>query len=451
MPGTHEERRAAGRLLRGTVPRASHREWSPSSSRRDPIDVLEQQGATRVRELVPVRYGRMAESPFSFFRGGAAVMAMDLATTPVTGLRVQACGDAHVNNFGKFATPERNIVFDINDFDETLPGPWEWDVKRLAASLHIVGRQRDFSPDQCTRVVTESVRMYRERMADYTSMRALAVWYDRLHIDDVVAHFPKKYRPLLERDVKKAQRKDHVRAAAKLTRTIDGEERFLEDPPLLVHLDKTGHDLDDVDAVLQSYRQTLTDDRRELLDRFRLVDVARRVVGVGSVGTWCWVALFEGPDHPAGDPLILQVKEAPPSVLELYVGASAYEHGGMRVVAGQRLTQASSDMFLGWSQGPSNGRQYYVRQMWDVKGQSDPLKMAFNNLVHYGALCGWALARAHARTGDAVQLSGYLGNSDSFDRAIGAFAAEYARTNERDYAALLAAIRDGRIEARLGL
>jgi len=375
-------------------------------------------------------------------------MAADLDTTPVTGLRVQACGDAHVSNFGKFATPERNVVFDINDFDETLPGPWEWDLKRLCASLQVAAREHGFAPNECRRIVITASRTYREELARFAQMQTMELWYDRIHIDDVIAHFPPKYRPVVQRDVRKAQRKTHTRAVAKLTRSVDGEARFDDDPPLIVHLADTGYDMDeDVLPMIESYRGTLTDERRNLFDRFHVVDVARKVVGVGSVGTRCWIVLLEGPDHPQGDRLVLQVKEAQPSVLEPYVGRSLLENAGHRVVAGQRLTQAASDLFLGWCEGPRFHRHYYVRQLWDVKGQGDLLDMDFSNLSYYGALCGWALARAHARTGDAVQLAGYLGESKRFDQAMAEFSARYAIVNEQDHQALLTAIAEGRVQA----
>ncbi len=443
------ERRDAGRVLRAVVPRSAHAEWTATAARRDPVAVLEDQAATREPDLVPIRYARMAESPFAFFRGAAAVMAMDLATTPVTGLQVQACGDAHVTNFGQFATPERNLIFDINDFDETLPGPWEWDVKRLCASLAVVARGHGFSSSKCDRVVSTAARTYRECLADSARMRALDIWYDRIHIDQVISHFPRRYRPRVKRDVAKSRRKTHLRAVAKLTTTTGDKVGFVEDPPLLVHLDNTGYDMDDVAPMIESYRASLSDDLRTLFDRYRLVDVARKVVGVGSVGTRCWITLFEGPSRPGGDHLILQIKEAPPSVLQPYVAEAAPEHQGHRVVTGQRLTQAASDIFLGWTQGPRSGRHYYVRQLWDVKGQGDPLEMDLSNLTYYGALCAWALARAHARTGDAAQLSGYLGTGSRFDQAITVFSAAYARTSEQDHAALVEAIASGRVEARL--
>ena len=298
-------------------------------------------------------------------------------------------------------------------------------------------------------MVTTAARTYRECLADSARMRALEIWYDRIHINQVISHFPRRYRPMVKRDVAKSRRKTHLRAVAKLTSTEGGEVGFVEDPPLLVHLDNTGYDMDDVGPMIESYRASLSDDLRTLFDRFRLVDVARKVVGVGSVGTRCWITLFEGPSRPGGDHLILQIKEAPPSVLQPYVAEAAPEHQGHRVVTGQRLTQAASDIFLGWTQGPRSGRHYYVRQLWDFKGQGDPLTMDLNNLTHYGALCAWALARAHARTGDPAQLSGYLGSGSGFDRALAAFSAAYARTTEQDHAALVEAIAGGRIEARL--
>lgn len=441
-------RTTRGRSLRKVCPRSGHGAWIPPPTRKNPVEVLEEQAKTRLAELVPVRYGRMAQSPFAFFRGGAAIMAMDLATTPTTGLRVQACGDAHVANFGQFATPERNVVFDINDFDETLPGPWEWDIKRLCASLSVVARQVGFSPSESNSVVAVAAREYRLRMRAYAKMRTLDLWYERIHIEDVVSHFPPTYRHDIERQAKKAARKTHLRAAAKLSRNSSGNECFTEDPPLLVRLSSTEFEMTEVREAIENYRLTLSDDRRFLFDRFELVDVARKVVGVGSVGTHCWVVLFEGPDHPQGDPMVLQVKEALPSVLESYVGPSLLAHHGKRVVAGQRLTQASSDIFLGWTEGPRTQRQYYVRQLWDIKGQGDPTIMDPVGLTYYGALCAWALARAHARTGDPVQIGGYLGTSDAFDCAMATFSSAYARTNEQDYRALLEAINKGRITAR---
>ena len=447
---TSDERRDAGRARRAETPRSAHAEWSVSERTHSPVDVLELQARTRVAELIPVRYERMAESPFAFFRGAAAVMAMDLSTTPVTGLTVQACGDAHVANFGTFATPGRTVVFDVNDFDETDPGPWEWDVKRLAASLHVVARQHGFPTSKRDGVVLEAVRVYREYLDQYAAMRTLDVWYDRTTAADLLEHFPRRYRTQAKRDLTRALRKDHVRAVAKLTTDAGGRPAFVENPPLVVHLDATGHDLDEVAEMVDDYRSSLADDRRFLLDRFRIVDVARRVVGVGSVGTRCWVCLFEASSSAGEGPdrIVLQVKEAQPSVLAPYVGVSKFGHEGRRVVAGQRLTQAASDIFLGWCEAPRSGVQYYVRQLWDVKGQGDLTRMDLGKLTHYGALCARALARAHARTGDAAMLAGYLGNGDGFDRAIAGFAAKYAANNDRDHAALVDAIAAGRVSAR---
>ncbi len=441
------ERQAWGRAARRTVPRRALGEWDPRAADRDPVAVLEQQAESRVAELIPIRHGRMAVSPFAFFRGGAAIMAADLATSPTTGIVVQACGDAHVDNFGKFATPERNIVFDINDFDETVPGPWEWDVKRLCASLQIVAEARELTPAETHELVTAAARAYRQRVASFAQKRTLDLWYDRIHVDDVIAHFPKSSRSEMRKTIRKAERKGHVRALDRLTTDAEGHLRFTEDPPLMVHLSATGHDMDEVAPMAEHYRDSLSDERRELFDRFHIVDVARKVVGVGSVGTRCWVLLLEGPDHIDGDRLVLQVKEAQASVLEPHVGASRLGHHGRRVVVGQRLTQAASDLFLGWTESPISGRTYYVRQLWDVKGQGDVLTMGLRTLHSYGALCGWALARAHARTGDAAQITAYLGASDRFDEAMAQFAAAYALTNKRDYLTFLDAIASGRIEA----
>jgi uncharacterized protein (DUF2252 family) len=448
LDATWDERRDSGRALRSVVPRSAHAEWAPASTRRDPVEVLEGQGASRVQELLPIRYERMAASPFAFYRGAAAIMAMDLAASPSTGVQVQACGDAHVANFGQFASPGRNLVFDINDFDETLPGPWEWDVKRLAGSLQVVASQRGFSPSTCEDIVRTCVRAYREHTAEAATMRTLDRWYARTDADDVIAHFPARYRPQVRRDVEKARRKDHRRAVAKLTDDIGIGVRFAEDPPLVVHLDNTDENIDDVAPAVDGYRNSLSHELQELFDRFRIVDVARKVVGVGSVGTRCWICLFEGPDRPSGDHLVLQVKEAQASVLEPYVGGSTLGHHGRRVVEGQLLTQAASDIFLGWTDAPRTARQYYVRQLWDGKGSSDPMTMDRNNLTYYGALCAMTLARAHARSGDPVPMAGYLGSGRTFDRAIAEWAAKYERTNAADHAALVDAMATGRVGER---
>jgi uncharacterized protein (DUF2252 family) len=358
-------------------------------------------------------------------------MAMDLATTPTTGVYVQACGDAHVNNFGFFASPERNLVFDINDFDETIPGPWEWDVKRLCASLHVVARQRGLRLADADAIVTAAARTYRTRLADYATWDTLDLFYERTEIRRVVEHFPIRRRSGVVREIKRARRKDHLRAVAKLTHVVDGRRRFLDDPPLLVHLEQTGHGVEEVKGLIEDYRSTLTDDRRYMFDRFELLDVARKVVGVGSVGTRCWIALMAGRE-----------KEAQPSVLEPYVGPSAHGQHAKRVVVGQRLVQAASDVFLGWAEGPMSGRHYYVRQLWDSKGQGNPLEMDVGTLTRYGGLCAWVLARSHARTGDAVMISAYLGKSTKFDRAVAEFSRAYAITNEADHETL--------IDAKLG-
>jgi uncharacterized protein (DUF2252 family) len=443
------DRRATGRALRETVPLASHAEAGAPADSRDPITFLEQQATTRQDDLVALRHGRMADNPFGYLRGAALAMAHDLSTTPTTGLRVQACGDAHIRNFGKFATPERNVIFSINDFDETLPAPFEWDVKRLAASLHLVAQYNACSPKQCDEAVLTTLRSYRERLAWYAGMTTLDLWYDHTTSDDVIRHFPKKDRPRVQRDAAKAARKDHRRAIARYTR--DDHPRFVDNPPLVVHLDDTEHDMEAVEHMLDDYKSTLRDDRRLLVDRFRILDVAHRVGGVGSVGTRCWIALMEGSDHPKGDRIILQVKEAQASVLEAYVGDSELGHHGRRVVAGQRLGQGATDIFLGWCEAPVTGRQYYVRQLWDLKGRSDLTIMNPRNLTYHGALCGWALARSHARTGDAVAISGYLGTKDTFDGAVLEYAKEYVRTTEHDHRCLLEAIAQGRLAARAGL
>ncbi len=446
MSETRAQRIERGRALRASVPRSSHAAYTPSPGR-DPIAIVDATNVERVPELIPYRFGRMSASPFAFYRGAAAIMAADLADTPVTGLRVQACGDAHISNFGEFATPERRVVFDINDFDETLPGAWEWDVKRLAASVDLVARAQVPDPAARHEMVSLVVREYRERMRAFAELATMDMWHASITIDDVVAHFPKRYRMRVTRHLRRVHRKTHARAVEKLTELVDGHHRFVVSPPLIVRFDDAGFDMDQAEGARDGYRASLSDDRRTVFDRFELVDVARKAVGVGSVGTYCWVALFEGPEHPDGDFIVLQIKEAGPSVLEPYMGASALPHHGLRVVSGQRLTQSASDGFLGWSEGPVTGRQYYVRQLWDKKGSGDPELMDAVGLTRYAALCAWALARAHARTGDAVVISGYLGTGRTFDDAIADFAATYADQAERDHAALMEAIATGRVEA----
>ena len=448
------ERAEAGKLLRATVPRASHGAWEPDPARPDPISILEQQAASRVPELIPIRHGRMAASPFGFFRGAAAVMAWDLAHTPDIGVNVQACGDAHLVNFGIFATPERNLVFDVNDFDETLPAPWEWDVKRLAASIVVAGRSNGFSADENDLAVRTAIGTYRERMFELATMRTLDVWYARVDVDEVMSMFetlatsPDGLK-VAQRTVAKARTHDTMHAVAKLTEVVDGERRIADHPPLIDHV-ALANAADQIRVLYEGYLSTLAPELQLLMNRFRIVDVARKVVGVGSVGTRCWIALFEG--GADDDPLLLQIKEAQSSVLEdeLNVG-SIYRHHGERVVHGQRLMQAASDLFLGWSTNPATDIHYYFRQLHDMKGSADVPSMTSVQLANSGRICGWALARAHARSGDTAMISGYLGPGAEFDKAIVSFAERYADQNELDYAAMVEAVASGRIVAEDGV
>jgi uncharacterized protein (DUF2252 family) len=450
------ERAAAGKAARSEVRRSSHGRWEPSGGRADPVAILERQARSRVPELVPIRYGRMSASPFAFFRGAAAVMAADLATTPVSGLRVQACGDAHLSNFGAFAAPDRRLVFDLNDFDESLPGPWEWDVKRLAASFAIAGRENGFKRRERGAAVVEAARSYRDAMRVFASQGNLEVWYARLGVESVIGEL--EAEPKLTRQVRKgvakAQAKDSTRALEKLTHVVDGELRILADPPLIVPAEELmatdeTRDLEQVLLqVLDSYRASLPEDRRHLLDGYRFRHMARKVVGVGSVGTRAWIVLHTGADD--ADPLFLQAKEAEASVLEPYAGASRYENHGQRVVEGQRLMQAASDIFLGWC--PAVGldgrkRDFYVRQLWDWKRSVEVERLTPHGLQLYARMCGWTLARAHARSGDRIAIAAYLGAGDAFDNAIAEFSEGYADQSERDHAALVAAIESGRIAA----
>jgi uncharacterized protein (DUF2252 family) len=435
---------------------------APTELRADPVELLERQAATRVPELVPIRYGRMLVSPFTFYRGAALVMAADLAGTPNTGLRTQLCGDAHLSNFGIFASPERHAIFDVNDFDETLPGPFEWDVKRLAASLEIAGRDNGFKRKERKSVVLAACRSYREAMVTLAGQSNLDVWYAHLDVDRELA----KIKPLLRPDrvrrteklLAKARTRDNLQAFDKLTTTVDGQARITSDPPLIVPVTELLPEMEATElftrlrALLSSYRRTLSSDRRHLLEQFRLVDMARKVVGVGSVGTRAWILLMEGVDHE--DPIILQAKEAQSSVLEEYAGRSLYANQGQRVVSGQRLMQASSDIFLGWQRAKgvdAVDRDYYLRQLRDWKMSLAPEQMIPEGMAVYGALCGWTLARAHARSGDRVAIAAYLGDDDTFDRAIAAFAAAYADLNERDHATLKAAAESSRISVQSGL
>ena len=461
----YEERIEMGRALREKVLRQAHADFRVSSKDRDPISILEESNQGRISDLIPIRYGRMLADPFAFLRGSAALMAYDLSRTPVSGIHVQASGDCHLANFGLFATPERNLVFDLNDFDETHPGPFEWDVKRLAASFEIAGRDRGFDDGVRRSAVLTAVRAYREAMRGFAAMNNLGVWYSRLDVSNMVANLraqkDKKQAKALERGVAKAQTKDSMKAFAKLTHLVDGEPRIISDPPLIVPIaelaDEAGLDRDVITAgvleLFRGYRRTLQPDRKTLLEEFRYVDLARKVVGVGSVGTRCWILLLLGRDD--GDPLFLQVKETGHSVLEPLLGRSQFRNHGQRVVEGQRLMQAASDIFLGWIRNKEglDGRQrdFYVRQLWDWKTSVDLETILPRGLELYAQACGWTLARAHARSGDRIAIATYLGKGDAFDRALADFAVAYADQNERDYATLVEAAKDGRIEAKEGL
>jgi len=457
------DREARGKDARAQVPRESHAAFDPPAGRPDPLDLLADQAASRVPDLVPVRYGRMSASPFAFFRGAALVMASDLAGTPVSGLPVQACGDAHLSNFGIFGSAERRLMFDVNDFDETLPGPWEWDVKRLAASLEVAARGHRFADKDRRKIVIAAVARYRLAMRAFASQPNTAVWYARADMDELRAQFDaqlkKRQRTAVDKGMAKARTRDSMQELAKLTRMVDGRPRIISDPPLIVPADELVPRQTDRKALLSGladlisrYRRTLQGDRRYLLEQFEFADMARKVVGVGSVGTRCWIVLMLGRDD--SDPLFLQVKEAEQSALSGFVGASKYANQGQRVVAGQQLMQASSDIFLGWQrvQGlDGQTRDYYVRQLRDWKFALDIDAMVPAGMRMYGALCGWTLARAHARSGDRIAIASYLGGSDVFDAAVAQFASAYADQNERDYAALMAAIESGRITAEPGL
>ncbi|MFN8497175.1 MAG: DUF2252 domain-containing protein [Anaerolineae bacterium] len=437
------QRAEIGKTRRAQTPRAAHAAWQPSSNRRDPIELLEESNAGRVAELIPIRYGRMSRSPFAFLRGSAALMAYDLAATPVSGIQVQACGDCHLANFGLFATPERNLIFDLNDFDETLPAPWEWDIKRLAASFVVCGRDNGLSEADCEASVRILAQTYRSRLREYSQMRVLDVWYARIDDKMLIDNASNaEARARRERIAAKARQSVGEYLYPKITSGESGSPRIIDQPPLIFHpanrLDEEG-----VKVVLDAYAATLAADRRKLLDRYRYVDYAFKVVGVGSVGTACFVVLFLAWDN---DPLLLQIKEARASVLEAYAGKSQYEHCGERVVVGQRLMQAASDMFLGWTTGPG-GRHFYVRQLRDMKFSVPLTNMTGKDLARYAGVCAWALARAHAKGGDSAMIAGYLGKSDAFDPALASFARAYADQTARDHAALLKAIEDGRVQA----
>ncbi len=443
-----------GRLQRKRVPRTSHAAFEPRAGR-DPIAILEAQEADRLPDLVPLRHARMVESPFAYYRGTPAVMAFDLATTPRTDIIVQASGDAHLSNFGLFASPERRMVFDANDFDETLPGPWEWDVKRLAASIVIAGRANGFSAAQSRVATMATVRAYRERVAGFAAMRLIDVWYSYI-TDDAIREAGEALfagakdiavrRARLEGLFAKARGRDSLRAANSLTKTVDGRRVIVDDPPLIQHVEIPGGP-DAMRKVFEEYRATMAESRREFLERYRFADFALKVVGVGSVGTRCFIIVLEGRDED--DPLILQAKEATASVLEEHIGDCGYTNHGERVVVGQRLMQATPDIFLGWTRGPG-GRDFYMRQLWDMKGSVDTSTLRPEGLGFYGGICAWALARAHARSGDSVAISAYLGTSDTFDGAVADFAETYADQNATDHAAYADAIKAGRVSTMPG-
>jgi len=461
-PLSRADRAAVGKDARAVASLESHAEFSPGAGR-DPVGLLLGQAASRVPELVPVRHGRMLVSPFTFYRGAALPMAADLAGTPASGLRVQLCGDAHLSNFGAFASPERRLVFDVNDFDETLPGPFEWDVKRLAASLAVAGRANGFPAKARRKIVLAAAERYRTAMREFAAQPFLDVWYAHLDIEPALAEFRsqikakrlKEFQALLA----KAHSSDSMKALAKLTTVVDGQRRIISDPPTIVPVEEvfSGVHADEIytliGAVVGKYRRSLQSDRRHLLGQFTLVQVARKVVGVGSVGTRAWVVLMDAGDGV--EPLFLQAKEAQPSVLADYAGRSRYANQGERVVAGQHLQQAQSDIFLGWTRvaNPEDGidRDFYVRQLKDWKF-SVPIELLLpEGMAMYAGLCGWTLARAHARSGDRIALAAYLGQSDKFDQAIAGFAETYADQNELDYAALQAAVKDGKAEATTGI
>ena len=466
-----EERRAHGKELRKRMPLATHGKWKPAADRPDPVELLAQQDERREPDLVPVRHGRMLVSPFTFYRGAARIMAADLKDTPRAGLTVQLCGDAHLSNFGVFASPERALLFDVNDFDETLPGPFEYDVRRMAASFTIAGRNNGFGKAVTRAATLASVGAYRAAMAEFAQERVMEIWYARLSEADIGAAIKSlqrtekgKAKKAVKRDEKaaahdaaKAETHDSLQALSKLGELVDGRYRIVSQPPIVVpirewqgaysispdELQRAIHDM------FRAYRSTLQPDRRHLLENFEIIDIARKVVGVGSVGTRCFIVLLQGRDE--GDPLFLQVKEATASVLEDHLPKSRYRQPGQRVVDGQRLMQAASDIYLGWTKGAQENRYYYFRQLRDMKGSADVETMAPIALSFYAKQCGWTLARAHARSGDAIAIAAYLGKSDAFEQAIADFSERYADQNERDYKAFSDAVHDGRLQAVSGV
>jgi uncharacterized protein (DUF2252 family) len=474
-----DERTAVGMTAGERTPVSSHAGWHAADDRPDPVTLLEEQDASREPDLVPVRHGRMMFSPFTFYRGAARIMAEDLKDTPTAGLDVQLCGDAHLSNFGVFASPERNLLFDLNDFDETLPGPFEYDVKRMAASFTIAARNNGFAKSDATATTREAVRAYRDAMAEFAQMRTLDIWYSRLDENEIMAGVStalestktvkgKQARKKADKDAKraaatvrknaeKAHTRDSLQALSKLAEKVDGTYRIVSNPPIVVPMRDVaatyGVSPEEFETVVrkqhQAYRRTLQDDRRALLERFEVVDVARKVVGVGSVGTRAFIVLLQGRD--ASDPLFLQIKEATASVLESHLPKSRYKQAGERVVQGQRKMQAASDIFLGWTKGVEAGRFFYWRQLRDMKGSAVVERMTPLGMAFYARMCGWTLARAHARSGDPVAIASYLGNGDGFDRAIADFSRRYADRNEQDFGAFVEAVRSGRIEAVEGV
>lgn len=443
-----EERRAAGKALRVQVPLTAQGQWQPRPDRRDPVDILEESSQGRVPELVPIRYGRMLANPFAFLRGSAALMAYDLATTPVSGIRVQACGDCHLANFGLFATPERNLVFDLNDFDETLPAPWEWDIKRLAASFVVAGRANSFPKKANDGVVHELAQSYRTHLRDYAEMRALDVWYSRLDDKTLIATAPNvEAREYRQQVAAKARASVTEYLFPKITGLVDGHRRIVDKLPLVYHLPAQEDAEARILKLLDAYQQTLPDHLCKLFEQYHYEDMAFKVVGVGSVGTRCYIVLLmAGSD----DPLLLQVKEARASVMEAYTGKSKFDHHGRRVVVGQRIMQSASDMFLGWLTA-GDGVHYFVRQLRDMKFSIPLDGIKVGGLTRYAAICGWVLARAHAKGGDAALISGYLGRKDTFDIALNQFAQAYADQTEKDHQRLAEAVKSGKVQAKSDL
>ena len=455
---TRAERYAAGKALRSSVPRSSHAEWAPDPERPDPISMLEESNRTRLEHLVPIRFGRMSTSAFAFYRGTADIMAYDLARTPVSGIQAQLCGDAHLSNFGVFASPERRQVFDVNDFDETLAGPWEWDVKRLAASVVIAGRQNGYTAQESRQAVLRCMQSYREHMQQFALMNHLDVWYYHIDVEAILAMArgmagAKGVQKRVEQASAKASKRTRIETFPKLAEAVNGQYHIKDEPPLIFHYDpldtsKNNLDTGEWRAMVRGFLDSLPEERRIIAMRYRGVDLAQKVVGVGSVGTRCAIMLCLG-GAEGDDPLIMQLKEASASVLEPYVGASPYKNHGERVVVGQHMMQAASDIFLSWS--TFNGIDYYARQLRDMKFSAEVETMVPVGFTLYVELCATTLARAHARTSDPAQISGYLGSKDTFDRAIASFAETYADQAERDHAALLAAIKEGRVQAQTGV